>query len=116
MPKAPLSIAELSAGFLSAEAEIETLTSQWSALETDVRNGSPSAKDAVAAIDAKFRTSDARRQDCLEAIAITQAASLPDAADKLAVAVSDLSGEGGLVHDIVADALTTLRAHIAPSA
>lgn len=116
MPNAPLSIAKLAATFLATETEIETLTGQWSVLETQTRNGSLIAKDAMAAIDAKLRTCDARRQDCLETIASSQAATLPEAADKLAVAACDLSGEGGLVHDIVADALTAARAHLATNA
>lgn len=112
MSEAPLSISELAAGFLSAEAEIETLTRLWSALETEARNGSRAASDQMAAIDIRLRRHDARRQEHLEAIAALSAGTLPDVAAKLAVAACELSGEGGLVHDIVADAAKTLQANL----
>lgn len=112
MPKAPLSIAELAIGFLTVEAEIKALTSQWSALEAETRNGSLSAPEQMAAIDLLLRACDARRQEHLGSIAALSAATLPDVAAKLAVAVCELSGEGGLIHDIVADAANALRANL----
>lgn len=116
MPEAPMSIAELAAGFLSAEAEIETLTRQWSALEAEARNGSRAASKQMAAIDIKLRRRDASRQESLQAIAASSAGTLPDVAAKLAVAACELSGEGGLIHDIVADAATALRANLGTAA
>lgn len=112
MSEAPLSIAELAAGFLSAEAEIEALTRQWSALETEALNGSRAASAQMAAIDLRLRQQDASRQENLEAIAASSAGTLPDVAAKLAVAACELSGEGGLVHDIIADAATALRVQL----
>lgn len=109
------SIADLCARWISVDREIEHLTGRWSALEVLVLRPppqkddiSPNAADEMTLIDDRLAVLDADKASCTEALAKTPANSFADVVGKLDVATRVLSGEGGLVHDMVADAVTQL--------
>lgn len=109
------SIADLCARWLSVDREIEHLTGRWSALEVLVlrpppQTGdiSPGAADEMTLIDDRLVFLDADKASCTQALARTSARSFADVVGKLDVASRILSGEGGLVHDMVADAVAHL--------
>jgi DNA replication protein DnaC len=59
-------------------------------------------------IDDRLAVLDADKASCTEALAKTSVKSFADVVGKLDVASRILSGEGGLVHNMVADAVTHL--------
>lgn len=109
------SIAALCARWVAVDHEIEHLTGRWSALEVLVlrprpQTGdiSPGATAEMALIDDRLAVLDADKASCTEALAKTSASSFADVVGKLEVATRILSGEGGPVHDMVADAVAHL--------
>ena len=62
---------------------------------------SPDAADEMTLIDDRLAVLDADKASCTEALAKTPANSFADVVGKLDVATRVLSGEGGLVHDMV---------------
>ena len=109
-----VSVAVICARWLSIDREIERLTGRWSALELLVlrppphTGQSPGAAEEMALIDDRLAVLDADKASCTEALAKTSVKSFADVVGKLDVASRILSGEGGLVHDMVADAVTHL--------
>jgi len=59
-------------------------------------------------IDDRLAVLDADKASCTEALAKTSVKSFADVVGKSDVASRILSGEGGLVHNMVADAVTHL--------
>ena len=115
------SVAALCARWISVDGEIEQLTGRWSALEVMVFRSSPDAEDRSAGgaseemtlIDERLVVLDADKASCTEALAKTSARSFSDVVGKLGVVTRILSGEGGLVHDMVADAVAHLPRFVA---
>jgi hypothetical protein len=114
------SVADLCARWISIDGEIEQLTGRWSALEVMVLGSPPDAggrsggaAEEMALIDDRLAVLDADKASCTEALAKTSARSFSDVVGKLDVATRILSGEGGLVHDMVADAVTHLPRFVA---
>lgn len=79
----------------------------------DAGGRSGGAAEEMALIDDRLAVLDADKASCTEALAKTSARSFSDVVGKLDVATRILSGEGGLVHDMVADAVTHLPRFVA---
>lgn len=109
------------ATWLADSFETDRLTLRWSRLETLVLRGSRSSRRAasvaqMAEIEARLAVLDDARDRGLEALAKHPARTMHEVAGKLAVAARILDGEGGPVHDIVAEAVGVLEALNGPSA
>jgi uncharacterized RDD family membrane protein YckC len=83
----------------------QTLTMSFPPQSGDI---SPGAADEMTLIDDRLVFLDADKASCTQALARTSARSFADVVGKLDVASRILSGEGGLVHDMVADAVAHL--------
>lgn len=118
-PRAPDLTARCSA-WLAASFETDRLTLRWSRLETLVLRGPGSSRRAasvaqMAEIEARLAVLDDARDRGLEALAKHPARTVHEVASKLAVAARMLDGEGGPVHDIVAEAVVVLETLNGPS-
>ena len=116
------SVAAQCADWLAVNREIERLTLRWAALDAHaIRQsgiGQPSLAnrrpadmvEEMAQIEDQLPPLDRERESGLEALAKSPARTVQDVADKLKVAACMLDGEGGPVHDIVAEAARVLDA------
>lgn len=108
------------AQWLAVNSEIESLTLRWAKLDAYVMSQSRGLRQSSArrrpahlikemeAIDRRLDPLFESRDSGLESLAKRPARTLNDVAGKLTVAACMLDGEGGPIHDIVAEAASIL--------
>jgi len=116
------SIGDQCTDWLAVNREIERLTLRWASLEVPAINPSGGGRlslsedrpahivDEMARIDDQLGPLEERREIGLEVLAKNPARTVQDVADKLKVAACMLDGEGGPIHEIVAEAANILDA------
>lgn len=110
-------LGSLCAEWLQADEVLENLTLDWSRSEVAMRSLDvdvlPAAKRRLRALSARISRLDRRKSQLISRIRLQLARDSEEALGKLLVAKRLMEGEGGVAHDLVADALSGLRKVVA---
>lgn len=109
-PTSTMSLMQCCLRWLEADEELDHVTMEWAKCdERQLREGTrrkdPEESALKSRIEARIARIDIRRSRLLSTIVELEAHSLQEVAAKLSVAEHLLSGEGGVEHSLVSDAL-----------